>query len=165
VDEAELERLALAASPGPWMRMAGHGCPICAALGQGDNDSWVAVFAGEFAEVYLERRSRLPGYCIVVWRHGHIAEPADLSPGQACGYWEEVLAVGRAVRQRFDPVKLNYLTLGNTVPHLHTHVVPRYRDDPAPGGPIAWAEMFSSGPVPEAELHRQAADLRLLLAR
>ncbi len=146
-------------------RMAGRECPICAAVGHGDNDFWVAVSSGEFAEVYLERRSRLPGYCIVVWRHGHIAEPADLNPGQACGYWEEVLAVGRAVRERFDPVKLNYLTLGNTVPHLHTHVVPRYRDDPAPGGPIAWEAMFSPDPVPEAELHRQAASLRLLLAR
>ena len=110
--------------------MAGQGCPICVALGQGDNDSWVAVFTGELAEVYLERRSRLPGYCIVVWRHRHIAEPTDLGPEQACGYWEEVLAVGRAVREQFDPVKVNYLTLGNTVPHLHTHVVPRYQDDP-----------------------------------
>ena len=145
--------------------MAGQGCPICAAVGQGDSDSWVAVFTGEFAEVYLERRSRLPGYCIVVWRHGHIAEPADLGSAQAGGYWEEVLAVGRAVRERFDPVKLNYLTLGNTVPHLHTHVLPRYRDDPAPGGPIAWEEIFSSAPVPEADLRRQAADLRLLLSR
>ena len=146
-------------------RMAGQGCPMCAAVGGGDNDWWVAVHTGEFADVHLERRSRLPGYCIVVWRHGHIAEPTDLDSGQAAGYWQEVLAAGRAIRERFDPVKLNYLTLGNTVPHLHTHVLPRYRDDPAPGGPIAWAEIFSSDPVPEAELYRQAADLRLLLTR
>ncbi len=144
--------------------MAGRGCPICAALGRGDNDYWVAVLTGEFAEVYLERRSRLPGYCIVVWRHGHIAEPTDLSAEQARGYWEEVLTVGRAVWQQFDPVKVNYLTLGNTVPHLHTHVVPRYRDDPAPGGPIAWEEIFTSDPAPEADLRGQAVGLRLLLA-
>lgn len=145
--------------------MAGKGCPMCAALGNGDNDFRVEVFTGHFAEIHLERCTRLPGYCIVVWRHGHIAEPADLDPRQACGYWEEVLAVGRAVRALFDPVKLNYLTLGNTVPHLHTHVLPRYCDDPAPGGPIAWEQVFSSEPVPEADLHRQAADLRALLSR
>ena len=74
-----------------------------------------------------------------------------------------MLAVGRAVRAQFDPVKMNYLTLGNTVPHLHTHVVPRYRDDPAPGGPIEWAQIFAADPVPDAELHRQAASLRVLL--
>jgi len=152
--------------PEDWAdRMAGKDCPLCGALGTGDNDFSVAVFTGDVAEVRLERRSRLPGYCIVVWRLGHVAEPADLDPGQASRYWAEVIAAGRAVRERFTPVKMNYLTLGNTVPHLHTHVLPRYRDDPAPGGPIAWQDIFSADPVPEAELRRQAADLRALLDR
>jgi diadenosine tetraphosphate (Ap4A) HIT family hydrolase len=145
--------------------MAGQGCPMCATLGKGDNDFSVAVFAGEVAEVYLERRSRLPGYCVVIWKHGHVAEPTDLDPAQASRYWNEVLATGRAVRERFSPVKMNYLTLGNTVPHLHTHVLPRYLGDPAPGGPIVWGDIFAPDPVPDAELHAQAADLRALLTR
>ena len=150
--------------PADWAeRKAGKDCPMCAALGKGDNDFGVSVFTGEVAEVRLERRSRLPGYCVVVWRHGHVAEPGDLAPVQASRYWAEVLAAGRAVQARFAPVKLNYLTLGNTVPHLHTHVLPRYQDDPAPGGPIAWEAIFAADPVPEAGLHRQAADLRGLL--
>ena len=150
--------------PDDWNeRMAGLECPMCATVGRGDNDYGVHVFTGEFAEVSLERRTRLPGYCVVIWRHGHVAEPTELDPRQACGYWQEVLAVGRAVRARFDPVKVNYLTLGNMVPHLHTHVVPRYLDDPAPGGPIEWAQIFSPDPVPDAELQRQAASLRALL--
>jgi diadenosine tetraphosphate (Ap4A) HIT family hydrolase len=150
--------------PEDWTeRMAGKGCPLCAASGRGDNDFTVAVCTGEVAEVSLERRSRLPGYCIVAWRLGHVAEPTDLDPGQASQYWAEVLAAGRAVRALFNPVKMNYMTLGNTVPHLHTHVLPRYLDDPAPGGPIAWQEIFSPEPAPDADLHRQAADLRALL--
>ncbi|MGH3254047.1 MAG: HIT family protein, partial [Streptosporangiaceae bacterium] len=93
------------------------------------------------------------------------AAPARDGCEQSCRYWREVLAVGRAVQEHFDPVKMNYMTLGNTVPHLHTHVVPRYRDDPAPGGPIAWEDIFAPEPVPEADLHHQAASLRALLAR
>ena len=31
---------------------------------------------------------------------------------------------------------MNYETLGNTVPHLHTHLVPRFTEDPAPGRPF-----------------------------
>ncbi|HEX6527927.1 MAG TPA: HIT family protein [Streptosporangiaceae bacterium] len=146
-------------------RMAGMGCPICDSLGKGDNEYWAWVFNGEVAEVHLERRSSLPGYCIVVWRHGHIAEPDDLNPDQASRYWAEVLAAGRAVRARFSPVKMNYMTLGNTVPHLHTHVVPRYRDDPAPGGPIAWQDISSPDPVPDADLRGHAVGLRALLTR
>jgi diadenosine tetraphosphate (Ap4A) HIT family hydrolase len=152
--------------PADWTdRMAGKGCPLCLAVGMGDNDFTVSVFTGEVAEVCLERRSRLPGYCIVIWRHGHVAEPADLDPGRASQYWAEVLAVGRAVRTLFNPVKMNYMTLGNTVPHLHTHVVPRYLDDPAPGGPIAWQDIFTPDPVPDADLHHQADGLRALLER
>ena len=71
-----------------------------AALGQGDNGFWVSVSAGEVAGVHPERRSQLPGYCIVVWRHGHVAEPGDLDPLQAGRYRAEVSAAGRAVRAR-----------------------------------------------------------------
>ena len=157
--------MAAAGWPADWAeRMAGKDCALCAALGQGDSSYSVAVRAGQFAEVFLERRTRLPGYCVVMWRLGHVAEPDELDPAQASGYWAEVVAVGRAVRTRFGPVKVNYMTLGNTIPHLHTHVVPRYLDDPAPFGPIEWAQIHSDDPVPEADLHTQATDLRRLLA-
>jgi diadenosine tetraphosphate (Ap4A) HIT family hydrolase len=151
--------------PDDWAeRMAGEDCPMCASLGKGDNPYAVSVLEGQYAEVKLERRTVLPGYCVVIWRHGHVAEPTDLEAGPAAGYWQEVLQVGRAVQAVFHPVKLNYLTLGNTVPHLHTHVLPRYLDDPAPGGPIPWDSIFAVDPVPEAQLRRQALDLRKLLA-
>ena len=39
-----------------------------------------------------------------------------------------------------QPVKLNYDLLGNSLPHLHTHVVPRYADDPKPGWPFPFPE-------------------------
>ena len=143
--------------------MAGKDCPLCASIGKGDSDFSVHVCDGKFCEVRLERRSRLPGYCIVVWRGGHVAEPSDLDPAAATGYWQDVLDVGQAVGVRFNPIKLNYLTLGNTVPHLHTHVLPRYRDDPAPGGPIPWDAIFTAEALPDNELQQQANDLRRLL--
>ena len=60
--------------PEDWAdRMAGKDCPLCGALGKGDNDFSVAVFTGGVAGVRLERRSRLPGYCTVLWRLGHAA--------------------------------------------------------------------------------------------
>ena len=52
------------------------------------------------------------------------------------------------------------MTPGNTVAHVHAHILHRYQDDSAPGGPIAWEAIFAADPVPEAELHRQAASLR-----
>jgi diadenosine tetraphosphate (Ap4A) HIT family hydrolase len=147
--------------PDDWsQRMAGQMCAICEALGSGDNEHSVAVADLQFAEVGLARRSRLPGYCVVVWKHGHVAEPTDLDTDDAAGYWRDVMDVGRAIRAELNPIKLNYLTLGNSVPHLHTHVLPRYRDDPAPGGPIPWEAMFSSEPDEPDAVGRLAESLR-----
>ncbi|MFF1819285.1 hypothetical protein ACFVWG_18440 [Kribbella sp. NPDC058245] len=36
----------------------------------------------------------------------------------------------------YEPLKMNYETLGNSSPHLHAHLVPRYVEDPRPGQPF-----------------------------
>lgn len=59
-----------------------------------------------------------------------------------------------------EPVKLNYSILGNSVPHLHTHVVPRYREDPRPLWPFPFPDP-EPGPVPEDELARDLTALRV----
>jgi diadenosine tetraphosphate (Ap4A) HIT family hydrolase len=151
--------------PDDWPdRKAGRDCALCAGLGRDTPDDH-ALFVAELesSEVRLERRSRLPGYCIVVWRHGHVAEPTALAPDAATRYWADVLRVSRAVEQEFAPLKMNLLTLGNWVPHLHTHVLPRYRDDPAPGGPITWADIFDDEPTPVATLREYADRIRASL--
>lgn len=147
--------------PADWdARKAGIGCPLCASLGSDTADDHALLVATlPSTEVRLERRSRLPGYCIVIWRHGHVAEPTELSPLAASGYWSDVVDVSRAIELEFQPVKMNLLTLGNWVPHLHTHVVPRFENDPAPGGPITWADIFDDEPTPPSSLRQQAQRL------
>jgi diadenosine tetraphosphate (Ap4A) HIT family hydrolase len=36
----------------------------------------------------------------------------------------------------FNADKMNFQVLGNIVPHLHTHIQPRYLSDEGGGGPI-----------------------------
>lgn len=48
----------------------------------------------------------------------------------------EMAQVARAVWNVFQPDKLNYELLGNSDGHLHWHIIPRYRKDPAWGAPI-----------------------------
>jgi diadenosine tetraphosphate (Ap4A) HIT family hydrolase len=66
------------------------------------------------------------------------------------------MRVARAINAAFAPCHLNYDLLGNGVPHVHTHIVPRYLDDASPGTPLAWRE----DPVEPAALAEQAARLR-----
>lgn len=44
--------------------------------------------------------------------------------------------VAGAVHAITGAVKVNYEIHGNTIPHLHVHLFPRYRGDPFEGGPI-----------------------------
>ena len=70
----------------------------------------------------------LPGFCRVIWNH-HIAEMTDLTSGEREHLMSLVFAVEEAVRHVMHPDKVNIAALGNMVPHIHWHVIPRYMDD------------------------------------
>lgn len=46
------------------------------------------------------------------------------------------MLAARTVSELFRPMKMNYEIHGNTIPHLHLHLYPRFADDPYVGGPI-----------------------------
>ena len=98
-------------------------------------------FAGEVSDAYLQKENLQRGYSVVIWRGRHVAEPTELSREEAAQYWLELLEAGRRIERALEPVKLNYETLGNSLPHLHTHVMPRYAGNPSsrttrsPAGP------------------------------
>jgi diadenosine tetraphosphate (Ap4A) HIT family hydrolase len=141
---------------------AGDGCPSCVE-GRPDEAPWgVRFFAGTVSDAYLARADVQRGLTLVVWRGRHVVEPTELADGEAAAYGREVLAVGRALQAVFAPVKLNYNLLGNSVPHLHTHIVPRYADDPRPGWPFPFPDP-EPGPIPELRLAEDVALLRALL--
>jgi len=136
---------------------------MCAEGRPDETTAGIRFFAGEAADAYLQRAGVQRGYTIVTWRGRHVAEPTELTEDEAATYWRELLEVGRALERHLAPVKLNYDLLGNTLPHLHTHVVPRYADDPRPGWPFPFPD-GEPPPHPEAELRADADALKLLLA-
>lgn len=85
-----------------------------------------------------------PGFCRVIWQR-HVAEMSDLGAVEHGHLLAVVAAVERAVRQTVRPDKINLASLGNVVPHLHWHVIPRWRDDSHFPAPI-WAPAVR--PVP-----------------
>src|SRR6478609_5744369 len=70
-----------------------------------------------------------PGFCRVIWE-AHVKEMTDLSETDRLHLMEVVFAVESVVREQLEPLKMNLASLGNHVPHLHWHVIPRFADDP-----------------------------------
>jgi diadenosine tetraphosphate (Ap4A) HIT family hydrolase len=69
-----------------------------------------------------------PGFCRVIW-NAHVREMTDLPPDRRQHLMTVVFAVEQVVRQLFVPDKINLASFGNVVPHLHWHIIPRWRDD------------------------------------
>jgi diadenosine tetraphosphate (Ap4A) HIT family hydrolase len=131
-------------------------CVICASGTPSD-----VIAEGRRSWVTAPARAPLPGYVCVVSKT-HVVEPFDLSPEHQAGFWLEVCAVARAVRDAVASPKINYEIHGNTIPHLHLHVFPRYPGDPFTAGPInGSSRAFQRSP---AALRRLAAEVGNALA-
>lgn len=137
----------------------GVGCPMCEEGRPEATSDGVRFYAGEVTDAYLRRTNIQRGLTVVVWRGRHVAEPTELTDEEAAVYWREVLIVGRALEDVLRPVKLNYNLLGNSLPHLHAHVVPRYADDPRPGWPFPFPEEEPPD-IPDGLLQQDVKALR-----
>ncbi len=76
-----------------------------------------------------------PGFCRVILNM-HVKEMTDLSPENRTRLMAVVWKTEQAVRDVMQPDKINLASLGNVVPHLHWHVIPRFEKDPHFPSPI-----------------------------
>jgi diadenosine tetraphosphate (Ap4A) HIT family hydrolase len=132
---------------------------MCAQGRPDETEHGARFFTGEVADAYLQKANIQRGYSVVIWRGRHVAEPTELSAEEAAQYWRELLEAGRRIERALQPVKLNYDILGNSLPHLHTHVIPRYADDPKPGWPFPFPD-DEPGRIEEGQFRRDLEALR-----
>ncbi len=96
------------------------------------------VWQDEKFSVIIVDDAAYPGFCRVIWRE-HVREMSDLPHDDWLLLSEAVLRVEGAVREVMAPLKVNVASLGNVVPHLHWHIIPRYADDTHFPAPV-WAQ-------------------------
>jgi len=106
-------------------------CELCA------NTAEILLWRGQYCRVILVENAEYPGFCRVIWNE-HVKEMTDLISQMRSEFMDTVFAVESAVREVMQPDKINLASLGNVVPHLHWHVIPRYTDDTHFPNPI-WA--------------------------
>jgi diadenosine tetraphosphate (Ap4A) HIT family hydrolase len=119
-------------------------------------------FVSELEASYfvLADHQRYEGWCILLLKEHH--EHLDQLPFEAqLLLFRDVARAARAVRSAFHPRRLNYECLGNSISHIHWHIIPRYDWDPQPESPI-WVrpkEERYAGVLPE-RLSGLIADLK-----
>jgi diadenosine tetraphosphate (Ap4A) HIT family hydrolase len=105
--------------------------------------------------VLLNRDQFFPGYCFVFTKT-HLVELFHLERALRTAVMEEVTSVAAALYDLFRPAKINYELLGNMVPHMHWHLVPRFATDPLWPRPI-WSEPHEPVTLTAAEYAERIA--------
>lgn len=75
------------------------------------------------------------GYACLVCRT-HAVEVHDLPEPAAIAFMQDLRSVSKALSATTGAIKLNHEIHGNTLPHLHVHIYPRYIGDRFGDGPI-----------------------------
>jgi diadenosine tetraphosphate (Ap4A) HIT family hydrolase len=96
------------------------------------------LFRNEQLRVVLIDDAAYPGFCRVIW-NAHVKEMTDLAVTERSALMKAVCQVETAQREVLRPDKINLACLGNMVPHLHWHLIPRFTDDAHFPNPI-WAQ-------------------------
>jgi len=87
------------------------------------------------SKAYLHDDQFFPGWTVVVFKR-HATEMFHLAPTERIQLMEEVNLVAKVVAQVYEAKKINYELLGNQLPHIHWHVIPRLANDQAPLEPV-----------------------------
>ncbi|MFN3716040.1 MAG: HIT family protein [Thiobacillus sp.] len=127
-------------------------CPLC------DTPGGDLLWQDDFCRIVrVTDAPDYPGFCRVILNR-HVAEMTDLLPAQRSRLMMVVMEVEQVLRELMQPDKINLASLGNVVPHLHWHVIPRFVDDPHFPNPV-WGVRLRDTP------HAVAADFDARLAR
>jgi diadenosine tetraphosphate (Ap4A) HIT family hydrolase len=113
------------------------GCELC------DLNVPTVVDNDRFAVILVDD-ANYPGFARVIWKD-HVREVSDLADADRLLLNDAVYRLELAVRDVMQPLKVNVASLGNVVPHLHWHVIPRYADDAHFPAPV-WAQAVRATP-------------------
>ncbi|MEN9902002.1 MAG: hypothetical protein RL651_666 [Pseudomonadota bacterium] len=111
--------------------MTQNTCPLCQTAGED------ILFKNDLYRIIAVNDPAWPGFCRVILNH-HAAEITDLPIAERSALMKAVCVVESALRTLMQPTKINLASLGNVVPHVHWHIIPRWADDSHFPDPI-WA--------------------------
>ena len=103
------------------------------------------------SKVILFKEQSHPGRVIVACKK-HVDDITQLSEEERHQYIEDINKVALCLHKVFHPDKINFGAYGDTMHHLHFHLVPKYKDE------YEWGGVFAMNPHENEpdEAHLQA---------
>jgi diadenosine tetraphosphate (Ap4A) HIT family hydrolase len=125
-------------------RVAGIGCVLCAPRAE-SNDHVDFIAALSASSLYLAKNQTYRGQCQLVFDLRHASRLDQLTSDEYAAFSADLYLAQNAVARVANADHMNVESLGNVVPHLHWHIVPRYWNDGRWGMPV-WTTPLSAMP-------------------
>jgi len=114
-----------------------HNCPFC------NLDAERIIYLDDYCIYFRDVFPISPGHTLIVPRR-HIASLFDVNETERNALFSALDIAKREIDQEFQPDNYNIgindgPAAGQTVPHLHIHLIPRYKGDcDDPRGGVRW---------------------------
>lgn len=146
-----------------WVEMRrGVRCPLDTPRPE-STDEWDIIASLSVSTLYLFKNQTYRGHCLLILDLRHATRPDELSNDEWLQFCADLYTAQNAIMRTLDPDHINIATLGNVTPHLHWHIVPRYRNDPRWGAPI-WLTQASDMPDIRLDVNEHVALVQRLRA-
>ena len=133
--------------------MTDPSCAVCSGTWPG-SEYLIADLGLSLA--YLYEDQFFSGWTVLIFKR-HATELFHLAPTERIQLMEEVSRMAKVLAETFSAAKMNYELLGNQLPHIHWHLIPRLSNDPAPREPV-WS-------VPHGRVTLSAEHIRTTVSR
>ena len=77
--------------------------------------------------LFLFKEQTYKGRCVVAYKD-HARELYELEPEELLRFMQDVNRVAKAIKEAFQPAKINYGAYSDKLQHLHFHLAPKYID-------------------------------------
>ncbi|MEZ0259507.1 MAG: HIT family protein [Alphaproteobacteria bacterium] len=108
---------------------AGKDCPFCAPRGE-RNEFSLLVKKLSASTLYLDREQTYLGRCALIYSKRHVTGLELLTDAEYGEFMGDLRIAMKAIAAAVAPDQMNYASLGNSIPHLHYHIIPRYKTNP-----------------------------------
>jgi diadenosine tetraphosphate (Ap4A) HIT family hydrolase len=102
-----------------------------------------------FRIIWVEDKN-YPGFVRLILNK-HSKEMSELDENIATTIFKALLKIEKIIIELYHPDKINLASLGNVVPHLHWHIIPRYKNDRHFPNPI-WGEISNPSYIVPVEI-------------
>jgi diadenosine tetraphosphate (Ap4A) HIT family hydrolase len=104
----------------------------------------------EVCTLFITKDQAYRGRCILALKD-HKTEVFQMNAAEMEAFGRDMAKASKASYDTVSPDKINYAAFGDTYPHVHFHLVPKYKDGKSWGKPFELAE-DPAGKVSAAEL-------------